>query len=389
MNTKVSDVVSKITQLVDDNGVVIAYVDTATGKLVIDGDLDVLGTSSPNVILVYKGIWDASTNTPTLADGVGTAGFTYKANPGGTVNFGSGNITFDVGDYVIYNGTVWEKSDHTDAVNSVNGQTGPVVLDAGNIGFTPDGDIASTDVQSAIVEVRNDTDTKLAGKSNTGHTHVAADITNFQATVSANSDVVANTAARHTHANSAVLAAITDAGSGQIITATERTNHNSMYARHGQAESVDYNSAASGTLTVADTVVTYDTNKLTSPGVSKLAGNQNFEFQYAGRYRVRAIFKFQCTATNGNSSAFRGRLQFSANGGAFADIDESVVYWTATTANDIIKYGGIVSEAYIDIAAINPTKDRIRAVVNLVNDGGGTETYLANMPIVIEYLGDR
>lgn len=38
---------------------------------------------------------------------------------------------------------------------------------ASNVVFTPNGDIASIDVQDAIVEVRDDTDTKLSAKQNT------------------------------------------------------------------------------------------------------------------------------------------------------------------------------------------------------------------------------
>ena len=45
----------------------------------------------------------------------------------------------------------------------------------------------------------------LDGKSATGHTHTAANVTDFDTEVSNNTDVAANTAARHTHANSAVL----------------------------------------------------------------------------------------------------------------------------------------------------------------------------------------
>ena len=58
---------------------------------------------------VFKGTWDASTNTPTLADGVGTAGWFYRTVVAGTVDFGAGNITFAVGDDVSYSGTVWQK----------------------------------------------------------------------------------------------------------------------------------------------------------------------------------------------------------------------------------------------------------------------------------------
>lgn len=65
---------------------------------------------------------------------------------------------------------------------------------ASEVPFTPNGDIAASNVQAAIVEVRDDTDTKLSGKSNTGHTHTASDISDFDTEVSNNASVAANTA---------------------------------------------------------------------------------------------------------------------------------------------------------------------------------------------------
>ena len=50
----------------------------------------------------------------------------------------------------------------------------------------------------------------LATKSDDGHSHVAADVTDFEAAVSANADVAANTAAVHTHDNYEELAKVTD-----------------------------------------------------------------------------------------------------------------------------------------------------------------------------------
>jgi hypothetical protein len=58
----------------------------------------------------YKGTWNASTNTPTLANGTGDTGDVYICNVAGTVNFGAGAIAFAVGDYVIYSGTIWQRS---------------------------------------------------------------------------------------------------------------------------------------------------------------------------------------------------------------------------------------------------------------------------------------
>ena len=51
------------------------------------------------------GDWSASTNT--LADGVGLSGDSYDVIEAGTVDFGSGNITFALGDIVFYNGSKW------------------------------------------------------------------------------------------------------------------------------------------------------------------------------------------------------------------------------------------------------------------------------------------
>jgi hypothetical protein len=47
------------------------------------------------------------------------------------------------------------------AVDSVNGQTGVVVLDAGDIGVTPAGGIAATDVQAALVELDSEKQASL------------------------------------------------------------------------------------------------------------------------------------------------------------------------------------------------------------------------------------
>lgn len=88
----------------------------------------------PNSVMEYKGNYNATTNSPTLADGTGNAGDVYRVGTAGTQDFGSGNITFVVGDYVIYNGSTWEKSHSgSDAVTSVNGFAGVVVLTTSDI----------------------------------------------------------------------------------------------------------------------------------------------------------------------------------------------------------------------------------------------------------------
>lgn len=68
--------------------------------------------------LQYLGTYNASTNTPTLADGTGTNGDLYRVSVAGTQDLGSGNIEFSVGDKVVYNGATWEKWDDTPVSNA-------------------------------------------------------------------------------------------------------------------------------------------------------------------------------------------------------------------------------------------------------------------------------
>lgn len=86
--------------------------------------------------LVYKGTWNAATNTPTLASGVGNKGDYYVVSVAGTTNL-DGITDWQVNDIALFNGSVWQKIDNTDSVLSVNGQTGVVVLGPTDVGATP------------------------------------------------------------------------------------------------------------------------------------------------------------------------------------------------------------------------------------------------------------
>ena len=98
-----------------------------------------LKTVSPfqNVIgaLVYKGTWNAATNNPFLQSGIGNKGDYYYVSVAGTTNL-DGITDWQIGDLAVFNGTTWQKIDNTDAVQSVNGQTGIVVLGASDVGAT-------------------------------------------------------------------------------------------------------------------------------------------------------------------------------------------------------------------------------------------------------------
>jgi hypothetical protein len=108
--------------------------------------------------VVYQGAWDASGNSPALADGTGTQGNYYIVSTAGNQDLGSGNLTLTVGDWVIHNGAEWEKLDNVNDVQSVFGRIGVITASAGDyaasqITSTPAGNIMATNVQTAINEL--------------------------------------------------------------------------------------------------------------------------------------------------------------------------------------------------------------------------------------------
>lgn len=137
--------------------------------------------------LVYRGTWNASTNTPTLADNTATNGHTYAVSTGGTQNLGSGNITFGAGDFAIHNGTKWELAPSASPVISVFGRGGTVTAQGGDytaaqITNTPAGNIAATTVQGALNELDNEKLGSLNGL--TGNVQTFANDTNVTITSS-------------------------------------------------------------------------------------------------------------------------------------------------------------------------------------------------------------
>jgi hypothetical protein len=111
----------------------------SNGVATLDGSGTVPISQLPAAVLgalSYQGTWNASTNTPTLTSSVGTKGYYYVVNVAGSTNL-NGITDWVVGDWAVYNGTAWQKVDNTDAVTSVNGYTGTVVLTAADVSAVP------------------------------------------------------------------------------------------------------------------------------------------------------------------------------------------------------------------------------------------------------------
>jgi len=69
--------------------------------------------------LNYKGTWNASTNTPALASGVGTKGDYYVVSVAGSTAL-DGISNWGVGDWVVFNGAAWQRVEGGADLNGVN-----------------------------------------------------------------------------------------------------------------------------------------------------------------------------------------------------------------------------------------------------------------------------
>lgn len=112
----------------------------ANGYTPLDANAKVPSSFLPDSILGnvhYVGTWDAANNLPALPDPTTVKGAYYIATSNGTYN----TIDFKTGDWVISDGTNWDKVDNSDAITSFNGRIGNITLLSSDVttalGYTP------------------------------------------------------------------------------------------------------------------------------------------------------------------------------------------------------------------------------------------------------------
>lgn len=77
--------------------------------------------------LSYQGTWNASTNTPTLASSTGTNGYYYIVSTAGSTNL-NGITDWAVGDWLLFNGTVWQKIDQSETLKTITSTDGSITV---------------------------------------------------------------------------------------------------------------------------------------------------------------------------------------------------------------------------------------------------------------------
>ena len=107
--------------------------------------------------LSYQGTWNASTNSPSLSSGVGTNGYYYVVSVSGSSSL-DGISDWVVGDWLLFNGTAWQKIDQSETLQSVTSTDSSVTV-------TTTGSTADLAVYSSprvIAQIRNETGATLS-----------------------------------------------------------------------------------------------------------------------------------------------------------------------------------------------------------------------------------
>lgn len=130
------------------------------------------GGSAPTGGLVYKGSYDAATQSPNLTTSL--KGDFYIVSVAGSL----ATIPLNVGDHIVFNqnasspitSAMFDVIDNTDAVVSVNGQVGPVVLDTDDISETATNQYFTSPRFTSEFATK-DTDSLTEGSSNLYYTN--------------------------------------------------------------------------------------------------------------------------------------------------------------------------------------------------------------------------
>jgi hypothetical protein len=126
-----------VTIVLIDNFIPLVQRGAANGVASLDSSGKIPVGQLPDTVtggLDYQGTWNAATNTPALSSGgAGRAkGDYFKVSVAGGTTL-DGISDWKVGDWVVFNGTTWDKLDQTETVSMVAGKTGNVVLTVADI----------------------------------------------------------------------------------------------------------------------------------------------------------------------------------------------------------------------------------------------------------------
>lgn len=132
---------------------------TPNGLATLDNNGRVPDNQITEDLTEYRGAWNANTNIPDLNTVTKIKGDMYLVSVAGTQTLvdGEGTVKYNVGDQVIYNGSIWQKipTGNVDSVNNLQPDSNEnVTLSGDDIAYSNSGAQNVTNVSEAITYIK-------------------------------------------------------------------------------------------------------------------------------------------------------------------------------------------------------------------------------------------
>jgi hypothetical protein len=340
--------------------------------------------------LVYKGSWDAANNTPTLANGSGTAGWEYSIGVTGTQNLGAGSQTYVQGGFVIYNGTVWSyvppsglfTSLTANTHLSVNQPTGAITISVDATPSLVNSTIVSRDANGSFAA--NVITATLSGAATSAGT--AGTVTsNIQSAITQVGTLTALTVSGNTNSGNLRTAGLVSAtgnitgnyivGNGSALTSITGANVTGAVANATYAVS-------SGSATTAGTVTTNAQPNITSVGIlSSVSITANVT---GGNIVTTGIVSSTGNVTGnyflGNGSQLTGIVSSYGN----ANVNTLLAAWGSNTVSTT----GTITAGNITGSNVNVSTSGTLTTPRVVFNDGGVRALTGNTTVTLDFSTD-
>ena len=310
---------------------------SANGVATLDSFGKLLTSQIPASLVgavVYQGVWNASTNSPTLVSGTGTKGNYYMVSVAGSTSI-DGISQWNVGDMIIFNGTTWNKIDGVASeVLSVFGRTGAVVMNSTDVstalGYTP-ANINSpsfTGSPTSTTPTAGDSSTKIATTAFVSNAISTGSVTSFNTRIGAvtlsSSDITGAGGALLTSlaaSGGSSLIGYTIAGSGAVARTVQARLRDRLSVKdygalgNGGDDTAAINAMLSAIASAATVVDVYF-----PPGVYGYSGSGFTGNQYIGRIYGAGPSASVIQAVNSSVTGSAFNFNATADGITFQDI---------------------------------------------------------------------
>ena len=316
--------------------------------------LKTVAQSGATGALVYQGTWNASANSPTLVSGVGTKGYYYVVSVAGSTNL-DGETLWGVGDWAVFNGSIWQKVDGGDTGNftsiTVTGLTGYMFANGSNA-VTASTNIPVANVTGAVANTVN----VIAGTGLSGGGALTANVTLTNAGVTAFNTRTGNVTLSSSDVTTALgytpgtgNGSVTSVATGTGLTGGPITTTGTISLANTAVVAASYGSAASvGTFTVnAQGQLTTAANTTISIPASAI----NTTIPNSGLSNS-SLTLGNATLTLGSTTSAVGNLtvnNVTINSGTFAANIVNVTSTTASTATFATPSLPLVPAGYISV----------------------------------------